>query len=313
MAKKRIQEKIVNSRLLFPTILIYGALLMALRWNSQPQMWMQGLSIASTTILMLALNNRYALLRAYSRMVSIAYLVLSMLLLQEPFGLDETLIPVCFAAFFFVLFNAYQDRQQAGTIFYAFCMMGIASIFRPQILYFMPILWFILIVFILAFSFRTFIASLLGLLLPYWLLSGYYCYQGTPFLILSHLTAIIQPQDFFHTVAFNEHQWVTFAALVLLNIIGIIHFLRNSHLDKIKIRMFYGAFMVFQLACVAFIFALPEYVSLGLRLMTIPTAILIAHFLSLTHTWLTNIAFLAITILLFLLTLYNLWIPSSLF
>ena len=166
MAKKRIQEKIVNSRLLFPTILIYGALLMALRWNSQPQMWMQGLSIASTTILMLALNNRYALLRVYSRMVSIAYVVLSMLLLQEPFGLDETLIPVCFAAFFFILFNAYQDRQQAGIIFYAFCMMGIASIFRPQILYFVPILWFILIVFILAFSFRTFIASLLGLLLP---------------------------------------------------------------------------------------------------------------------------------------------------
>ena len=88
MAKKRIQEKIVNSRLLFPTILIYGALLMALRWNSQPQMWMQGLSIASTTILMLALNNRYALLRVYSRMVSIAYVVLSVLLLQEPFGLD---------------------------------------------------------------------------------------------------------------------------------------------------------------------------------------------------------------------------------
>ena len=109
MVKKRRQEKIVNSRLLFPIILIYSALLMALMWNSQPQMWMQGLSIASTTLFMLALNNRYALLRVYSRMVSIAYLVLSMMLLQEPFGLAESIIPVCFAAFFFILFNAYQD------------------------------------------------------------------------------------------------------------------------------------------------------------------------------------------------------------
>ena len=291
MVKKRRQEKIVNSRLLFPIILIYSALLMALMWNSQPQMWMQGLSIASTTLFMLALNNRYALLRVYSRMVSIAYLVLSMMLLQEPFGLAESIIPVCFAAFFFILFNAYQDRQQAGTIFYAFSFIGVSSIFCPQILYFVPLFWFILIVFILAFSFRTFIASILGLLLPYWFLAGYYCYEGTPARIISHITAIVQTKDFFHYAVINEHQWVNLAVLTFLSIVGTI----------------------IQLGCIGFIILLPEYVTLGLKLMTIPAAILIAHFLSLTHTWFTNIAFQAIVGLLLLLTIYNLWIPSLLF
>ena len=137
MVKKRRQEKIVNSRLLFPIILIYSAILMALMWNSQPQMWMQGLSIASTTLFMLALNNRYALLRVYSRMVSIAYLVLSMMLLQEPFGLAESIIPVCFAAFslFFSMPTKTDNRLEPSSMPLVLSVFQASSVLKFSILY----------------------------------------------------------------------------------------------------------------------------------------------------------------------------------
>ena len=106
---------------------------------------------------------------------------------------------------------------------------------------------------------------------------------------------------------------VTLGFVVILGIIGSIHFLRNSFFDKIRTRMIYYMLMSMLFLAVVFIVLQPQHARVLLRIITISSSILIAHYIALTKTRLTNISFILIVILTLILTVYNLWIPSLLF
>jgi hypothetical protein len=63
----------------------------------------------------------------------------------------------------------------------------------------------------------------------------------------------------------------------------------------------------------AFLILQPQHDDLLLRLVIITTSPLIGHFVSLTRTRLTNIAFCVILGLALILTAYNLWTSSFIF
>ena len=77
--------------------------------------------------------------------------------------------------------------------------------------------------------------------------------------------------------------------------------------------MFYETFIMMQVVTTIFIVLQPQLYGFLIHIMIITTAILFGHFLALTRTWFTNIAFHVVIILILLLTAYNLWIPSLLF
>ena len=164
MTRKRRQERIATSRLTLPLTALYGAVVALLAGAVQQGLWVQTacLFIATETIAML--NNHYSLTRVYSRMLSCTYLMLSAAVCFRGTNTNESIVTLCFIAFYFIIFQAYQNRRGAGPVFYAFAMIGIASIFFVKILYFVPFLWIALAAYILAFSLRTFTASILGLL-----------------------------------------------------------------------------------------------------------------------------------------------------
>jgi len=226
---------------------------------------------------------------------------------------NESIVTLCFIAFYFIIFQAYQNRRGAGPVFYAFAMIGIASIFFVKILYFVPFLWIALAAYILAFSLRTFTASILGLLFPYWFVAGYYVYTHNLPSLLSHFTELAVFGDISNYQHVTEHQAVTFFFVAFLGLTGIIHFLRNSYKDKIKVRMFYETFITLHVATMLFIILQPQHYDFLIHIMIITTAVLFGHFLALTRTWLTNIAFHLVIVLILLLTAYNLWMPSLLF
>ena len=67
------------------------------------------------------------------------------------------------------------------------------------------------------------------------------------------------------------------------------------------------------LATALFIALQPQHYDVLIRIMFVCTAPLIGHFLALTHTKVTNIAFFLIVIVTLVVTGYNLWMSSSLF
>lgn len=313
MARKRRQERIATSRLALPLTSLYGAVVALVAGTLQQGLWLQAACLFIATEMIAMLNNRYSLTRVYSRMLSCTYLMLSAAVCFRDTSMSESIVAVCIIAFYFIIFQAYQNRRGAGPVFYAFAMIGIASIFFVKILYFVPFLWIILAAYILAFSFRTFMASILGLLFPYWFVAGYYVYNHNLPSLLSHFNELAVFGDISNYQHVTEHQAVTFIFIAFLGLTGIIHFLRNSYKDKIKIRMFYETFITLHVATMLFIILQPQHYDFLIHIMIVTTAVLFGHFLALTRTWLTNIVFHLVIVLILLLTAYNLWMPSLLF
>ena len=119
------------------------------------------------------------------------------------------------------------------------------------------------------------------------------------------LTVFEEP---FNLYGITDSQKATLGLVILLAIIGTTHYIRKSYLDKIRIRMFYGFFIFMDLAALLFLLLQPQHFNAMLLIMILSTSPLIAHFVALTSTKLTNITFLVLSTATLLLTAYNLWI-----
>jgi hypothetical protein len=313
MAKKRAQNRIAESRWALPVTAVYAILVCVIGKPTAGLMWMQIACLTVSTYLMVVLNNANALIRIYSRMVSCSFMVLT---LMEAFlspSIKGAIVQLCFIAFYLTLFNAYQDKRASGWVFYAFFSLGLASMLFIQILYFVPILWVLIVFNVLAMSGRTFWASLLGLIVPYWFLCGYFVYIGDFDTITNYFLQLTDFSNLLNVKMLSQYQIVTFIFVTILSLTGMVHFLRNSYKDKIRVRMLFEIFMTIDITSLLLIILMPQFYDILIRIAIINAAVLIGHFLSLTHTKITNIAFFVILIASLVITAYNVWQPSLTF
>lgn len=302
---KRAQNRIAESRATLPWTAVICLLIWLVGGVITRGWWLQ-MGVAALAMLMMALlNNVNALIRIYSRMISCSFIVLMTMTAYLWPQLSAGMAALAVTTFYLLLFQTYQDKRAMGMIFYAYAMLGIGSIFWVQLLWLVPLFWILMATNILAFSGRTFFASILGLVLPYWFLGGYYFLTGQITMLGGHFADILNVGPLFALGLLDLHHFVTIGFVFLLGILGIVHFLRNSYKDKIRIRMYYEAFIVVELVLMAAIIVFPKMADPIMALLITTTAPLIGHFLALTHTKVTNITFFVILAIVAALTLYN--------
>lgn len=264
--------------------------------------------LGAATYVMVLMNNQHGLIRIYSRMVSGAFLTL---FVMANFLLSSTTAVVTallYAAFYTILFHAYQDKRATGRIFYAFICLGGISMLFPQILFLLPILWVVVATKVLAMSVRTFWASVIGILTPYWLLMPLamvvwpqsalrYAHQ-----YLETLTHFGAAFDF---SGWNAHHIAATAVVAALGVLGIAHFLHSSFNDKIRTRMVYEALIITEIALMACIAVQPQLYDPLMGMLIVNTAPLTGHFIALTKGRLPNITFIVIVAATLSVTLFN--------
>ena len=277
------------------------------------QWWIQASCLAVSTYLMVELNNINALIRIYSRMVSCAFLILACSACFLFPSIQGAIVQTFVIGTLLLLFLTYQEQQSVGIIYYAFILWSIATIASPQLLYYVPLLWLFMGTHLQSLSWRNWGASILGLLTPYWICSCWLIWQRDFTPLVLHFSQLITFQAPFQYTILDIGHIAVYALLVLLSIIGTVHFIRQHHYDKIRIRQLYGFFIWMNLATALFIALQPQHYDVLIRIMFVCTAPLIGHFLALTHTKVTNIAFFLIVIVTLVVTGYNLWMSSSLF
>ena len=103
-----------------------------------------GLLTLISVFLIAELNNRNALIRIYSRMVSSCFLVMATTLTITHWSAERNVVTLATSLLFYLLFLTYQDRKATGKVYYAFVSLSVASIFFPQILFFVPLLWLLM-------------------------------------------------------------------------------------------------------------------------------------------------------------------------
>lgn len=309
--KKSFQNKIAGSRYSLPC----SATLIALMWlavgMAVGNIWVQFALTALSTLLMVELNNRNSLMRTYSRMVSCCFLVLATAISLPAPSLTGNMVTLCTIAFYLILWTTYQDHQATGRTFYAFVFAGIASMVCIQTAYYLPLMWILMLFFVNSFSIRTLLASLLGMVLPYWFAAGYFVYTEDWQTPLAHFQDFIDYSGLLNYTQTTTHQLVNTAFIAVLALLGAVHFLRNSYADKIRTRLIYESFVVMDIVTLAFIVLMPCCYDNLIGIMVVNTAPLVAHFVTYTHTKITNIVFIAMLVTAVVLLLFNLLYPET--
>ena len=275
-------------------------------------LWLPFACFLLSVLLMVVLNNTNAHIRIYSRTVSCSFAVLTCAGSFLFGSLSGAAFQVFMIATWLALFRTYQDRNAAGWSYYAFLCVGLASGFFVQILFFAPVLWLLMFLLLSSLSWRTFMASVFGLLTPYWFALPLLFCQDNVEAMRVHFAALA---DFDSTgvASITINQALLFAFVVGLGLTGSIHCQHKRLDDNIRLRLFYDCFIIVWIVTAVALVLQPQHYDMLIRLMIICVSPLIAHFLTLTNTRITNIAFHVIWITALLLTIFNLWTPSLLF
>lgn len=309
MIVKRFQNRVAESRIALPVTGVYAFAVCALGGLFTEQLWVQFVLLAVSSFLMMELNNVNALIRIYSRMVSCSFLVLAVMSQYLVVDVRCGIVQACFIAFYLFLFSAYQDNRAMGRVFYAFLMLGIASTMFVQILFFVPVVWVLLCTNLMVRSFRAFVSSLFGLLVPYWFMVAYYLYIDDVDSLLDHFLQIAQFGPVLGWMDMPVSHILTAAYVAILAVVGMIHFRLNNYKDKIRTRMLFEIFSVLALAAIVFMILQPQHIDYLLALLIVSTSPMIGHYIALTNTFITNISFYVMLVVTLIITCVNLWMP----
>ena len=307
MAKKQLQNKIAESKLTLPVVSLYAMAVWLLCGAITQQWWLQLGGFVIATYLMLLLNNINALIRIFSRIVSCTFIVLFCAACYLFPSLYGAVVQICYISILLFLFATYQDKQATGFTFYAFLLMGIVSMHESFLLCYLPVIWLLMATQLQSLSARTMGASILGLLTPYWVVACLLIFNKD----ITALTRLLPDWNSFiptfDYAAITDSQTATLALVALLYVTGVVHYIRKHRYDRIRTRLLYGFFIWIELATFLFMAAMPQHNDSLMRLAIVNVAPLAGHFIVFSGNRLTNIYFCVITLLIFLITGYNIW------
>ena len=301
----RLQRRISRSRKLLPAVAMIAVAIWAASGLFSHNLWGQFACFVISTYLMVELNNSNALIRIYSRMMSCSYIIM---VCMSPFLFHSTatmILSICMVATFIALFITYQDKHSMGWTFYGFTSLGIASVIDVRIIFFAPVMWGAMTFYLQSMTLRTFIASIFGLLCPYWFLSLYLIYTSDFAPATEHFSKLATFHGIADFSAVPVNALFSMGLVGILAITGIIHNIRDRINDKTRTRMLFNTFTLVDIFSIVLIILQPQLYTSLLIAMIITTSPLIAHFIALTETKITNWAFMAIVIAAFSLTLMN--------
>ena len=304
---KHLQNRIAESTLVLPVTAIFTLVVWVLSGLVSHGWWLQLLLFAVTTYLTVELSNANALLRIRSRMVSCTFLALSCATCFLFGSLTAIIVQLCITVTTIILFRTYQDQQAPGFTFYAFLFFGISSFFFVKVLYLLPIVWILMATHLQSLSWRSWLASVLGLATPYWLAFAY-CMLRQDFTLLFPLSSLHSPLS---TLSLQTslpigRAWVGFLFILAMMLLGMVHLSTHSFEDKIRIRQLYGYFSIMSIVLVLFLFLLPQHFDVLMMLLILHASPIIAHYLTLTHSRATNIIFLVAAAINLLITISSL-------
>jgi hypothetical protein len=156
-------------------------------------------------------------------------------------------------------------------------------------------------------NWRTLSASLFGIILPYWCVSLWLIFLQDYSPMTDHLSELIDFQHLFDYSSVTTEQVLVYLFLLSLTIAGITHFWYYSYEDKIRIRQLFGFFTFIVLIALAGIALIPLHFNWLISIAIICASPIVAHFLTLTSSRASNIAFFVIISLCLLITAINLW------
>ena len=202
-----------------------------------------------TALIITGTNARYHILRVRSYMMMAAWMFgTTMVTFLHPFKPEGShdapmMAACCLAMAYHLLFRTYQKSNPVVDAFHIFFMLGVGSIVMPYFVLLAPFILWHIAVFMRSLSLRTFFASLIGFLLPFWIWISWLLWKENPSPALDWWYTLnhIETLHYFKAVkALGMEQLiqaVPFLTLTVLTLWTTVYYLMHSYDDKIQIRM----------------------------------------------------------------------------
>lgn len=316
MRNNRFQNTVSKSPLTLPLCMVLGTFVWF--WNIYShQTEYSGeftavlLSVIVSTYIVMETANKFSLLRIRSNMVAAVWVIGVSLIPFLSHCASGWIAALAMAACHYVMFKTYQDNTEPVVpVFHTFLLLGIALLAIPQMLVFVPLFYWYLLVFMRCMSWRCMWAGIVGLILPLCFVIGWSIVIDDYTFLTDRWNSLLSTRLF---VA-EDYQMIDYASphtmflifITLLSFIGIIHYLRNYYNDKIRTRMYLYIYVLQTVSCWLLIVSMPGRLDLLMPSFMLCASTMIAHFFALTGTWISN-AFFCLTLLTaVVLTLINL-------
>ncbi len=305
MYSNTLRHRIVSSTLTLPFCAIVAAIVWLLPNVRSIDLWM-GLAAASAmTYVLLELVNQNQLLRIRSRMISACFVVW---IAATPFvhSIGWHFAPAAALLIsLFILFSAYQKERAECEVFHAFLFLMLGSMVYPPLILTSVLLYITMGLMLRILTFRTVMASLLGMLLPLWLTFAWLFLRDE----LPLATAYLTPWLSYHIpdyAALPLSFWVNVCFITFQLLLGYLHYYRTNFNDKIRVRMCMYTFILLSLLFLALVILLPQNMPTLMFLLIMCSAPLVGHYYALARGWRAMTLWFLFNILLFVaLGVYN--------
>lgn len=300
---KRLQNRIAEGGMTLPVAALLGLVAWLAAGLISQGMWPQLACHVATVYLLIELSNQNALLRVRSRMVSSTFILLSCTAPMLFPQFSGAVVQLCFVAALLLLFHTYQNSQTMGLTYYAFLALGLSSLVWVHVLWYVPVVWLLMATQLQSLSGRTWMASLLGLVTPYWFASLWLIFNQDFSPIVDHFTELASLQ--FVVPKLELGRLLVLLLTLALTVVGAVHFWNYAFEDKIRVRQLYGLFSVLTAVTVLFLLLQPQHGDVLLRLLFVFVSPLIAHVMTFTSSKASEVFFFSSLALVLALTAYN--------
>lgn len=259
--------------------------------------------VTVTATLIFMLNNQYQIIRERTKLTFFFPLFFATCTVINSLPCSYALAGLCIVAAFFPLFLSYQKDNATEEIFNSAILFSIASLLYIHLLLCFPLFYWGFYQF-RSLKWRSFFASIIGFMAPYWMIIGYYLISGKSELIYFPAKSFLT--DFKHPTDFAWHAATLLIITMSSSFIAIAQILRNTYHCKIQARIFLQFTIWLQIICLLLTYLYPNESVLYIYLFYLSATPLLAHLFTLLRNKFVSILFyllVAIYLLYFIITL----------
>jgi hypothetical protein len=202
---------------------------------------------------------------------------------------EATVAILCFVFILCDLFRTYQNPGATVNFFNAGTYMGFASLFVPQMLFFVPVIWFGMYNF-RSLETKSFLASLIGVITLYWILLAW-CVWTHDFSICVKWFNDLTRVHFFPVASLLQyHRWGLLEILIL-TFVSCFQVKKESFHNNIRPRMMLSFLINISLMLVVMIFLYGDRADIFQAILYLPVAVLTAYVFKSVKNWIKYVLY----------------------
>ena len=245
--------------------------------------------ITVLNLLLIALiNNKFSIIRERSFLPVFFYALFITSWKESHFLICSHLAVSVFLISLMIFMGMYKNRTAVIPAFWGTLFISLSGMLNPVYLFLIPLIW-IGFVQLKCFSTRVFLASLMGMLLPWVFYFSYQLYAGNEIVIFRTLFEEFQPGFLLHALTIYEQIYIV--ALILIIIISLFGIYNNLLSDSVQNRKNINVLVLMLVFLIVLVFIFPKHALAFLPLIASLMAMLLAHPFTLQKTRFYTILF----------------------